>query len=123
MRPIQFRRERLSLEQLHPRLKDFVRQFDDLAELLDAPPTVVTCTERTVEENAKAGGVPTSLHVRREGETTVRAVDLRNNHYSDLERQILAGALQLWAIKYKDFDVVVRNHGTGPHFHLEWEGP
>lgn len=125
MRPIEFKFEALRVQftdSLHPKLKDFVRQYDAIAELLGVSPTVVTCISRNVEENAKVGGVPTSLHIKKMGERYVRAVDLRNTHYSELERRTLAGVLHVLALKNDDLDVMTVEHGTGPHFHLEWEG-
>lgn len=127
MREIQFKNDSQTLRDqfnfsLYPKLRDRVKQYDAIAELMGAPPTVVTCINRNVEENAKAGGVPTSLHIKKMGEEFVRAVDLRNTHYSELERRTLAGVLHVWATKEDDFDVMTIEHGTGPHFHLEWEG-
>ena len=125
MREIEFKHPHLKDEflfLLHPRLRDAARTFDSIASLLGAPPTVVTCISRDVRENAKVGGVATSLHLRKMGEQYVRAVDLRCAHYSELQRRTLAGCLHVMALDAKGLDVVTIEHGTGPHFHLEWEG-
>lgn len=125
MREIEFKHPKLKDEwifRLHPRVRDAIHTFDAIAGLLNAPATVITCIERSAQENAKVGGHPKSFHVARPGEGAVRAADLRNEHYSEPVRIALAAALKAIAAEEKHLDVVVNTHGTGPHFHLEWEG-
>lgn len=125
MREIEFKHPKTKDEwifRLHPRVRDAIRTFDAIAGLLGAPATVITCIERSVQENAKVGGHPKSFHVARLGETVVRAADLRNEHYSEAHRMALASVLKAMAADEPKLDVVVTTHGTAPHFHLEWEG-
>lgn len=112
MRPIQFKTERCELEwqEVPSELQAAIAWFDNVAEALGAPPTVVTCVGRTVRENDAAGGVKTSLHL------TKRAVDVRNTHYDPAIRNALALVANL--LKAKGFEVVTKVHGTGPHFHF-----
>ena len=72
--------------------------------------TIITCLNRTKEENKRVGGAPYSAHLYGRG------VDLRTSHLSDQHIVILIEYLEKsWGdflfIKYHD-------SGTGNHLHI-----
>jgi len=87
-----------------------VHAFEDWSREQSIKPPFVTCILRSLSENAMAGGVATSLHLRG------RAIDFRVIHY-DLSSLKLVNAYWLKR-KRPGLEVVVKRHGTGPHIHV-----
>lgn len=81
---------------------------------IEAP--LVTCVERDAEQNRRAGGVLTSLHLRQPS----RAVDLRNHHYAAWELEKVQEWLRARCPPPR-WELVFRTHGTGPHLHVGLE--
>lgn len=71
---------------------------------------VTSSTTRSREENARVGGVPNSQHLEHVG--TARDWSVKGK--SPAEIDAFAAALRA-----EGFEVITKNHGTGPHVHAE----
>lgn len=87
-----------------------------LCDMHDYYNLTITCLMRTEEENKKVGGRPFSSHL------TGRAADIRTWNM----KPELKDAIQryLWKTWGKEFlHVVVSEHGTAPHIHVNINYP
>ena len=96
--------------QIDGRLKGILLELDDWAYDMYRIPTVITCLNRSKEENERLGGVPWSAHL------FGRGADIRSHHYTEKMIQSIVRHLEeTWGdmifIKYHD-------SGSGDHIHI-----
>lgn len=111
--------DRLSNEFHHKidlRLKAILMEAGDWSNRVLTKKLIVTCLNRTKEENDKVGGRPTSAHF--EG----RAADLRTSHLGQPEIDKLIGHLnKVWGLEF--LHTKYHDDGTGFHLHININFP
>jgi len=96
--------------EINPKLRAVLFELDDFIERIHGKELVITCLNRTPEENRKVGGIPHSAHLSR------RAADIRSWIFSEKELDIMIQRVKdTWGdIVY----IVYHEGGTGPHIHI-----
>lgn len=100
----------------HPDLQALLRELDGFCASVVLAPLVVTCLDRTEEENEADGGQPNSWHLFK------CAADLRIKHLTS-EQQKLVAKFLIARCKRPNWELVLKDHGTGPHFHIARRDP
>lgn len=104
--------DRLELEFFHridPRLRGILWVLDDWSVRTTGKNIIITCLNRTEEENKAVGGYKWTAHY------VGRAGDLRAHLFSDIEiERLIAYAKEVWG---EDFIYIVC-HGEGPNRHI-----
>lgn len=110
---IRFKRPELAeqFERVPDVLRQVVADLDTWSLVNLLPEPMLTCVDRTEEENAEVGGVPDSLHLYR------LAVDLRCTHYTAHQRKRVEAWLRFRCPRNL-FELILKPHGTGPHYHV-----
>lgn len=123
-----FKRPELELEfdlATQAELRDVCRAVDRELQVRMLPQLVATCGGRTVEENAAAAGVPTSLHLWEPDEVEgrpkrTRAWDLSIRPYSPTQLEEVR-AIFLAELRKRGrtrFEFLVHDVGSGRHIHV-----
>lgn len=88
-----------------------VKELSLFVQEIGAGDVVITCVGRTPEENASVGGAENSLHL------DYRACDIRNTEYKEKQNDQINSWLRQRCPK-RAYELITKNHGTGPHIHL-----
>lgn len=98
-------------EEIDPRLRALLRDLAGYAQRIFDKDIIITCLNRTEQENVSVGGIPKSAHLDN------RAADLRVFNLTAQEQaEIVHYIKTVWGEKM--VHVLLSNHGTAKHIHV-----